>query len=809
MNSFRAFGRGNYGPPDSTGPKARQTAMLVLCAGNGVPKLTSRNRFLLGVAPFALAAASAAWADSSNSNPGLTEVVVTARHRTENAAKVPVAITVLKGSDLARNKLYNLNKIQQEAPSLQIQGVNPRNQTITIRGLGANPGLTTEGFEQGVGTYIDGVYYARTAITLFDLFDLDRVEVLRGPQGTLFGKNTTAGALNIVTREPAAKRTAEVELSYGNYNLEQGHLLLSGPISDTLGASLTLGDTKQQSTYRSYQSGKPFKGLENASARGQVVYKPNEDLKIRLLGDYNRQDVVGATSDISSILPTTLADGTTKTGFYQHAAAAGYTPLPINPWARTSDINSYNHWAMKTGGVSGQGDYNLNGFTLSSISAYRYFNIRPNYDADGTGATVFQTLGVNISQQQVSQELRLASPTGQAIEYTGGLYYFWQQSVINSFSIYGNQAEQFLYGAANPAAILTGVDQFQHYNPAVSSESAYGHATWHVTPRFDVIAGARYTYEDKTGTLNAYDPGNITPIADLPAAYQTSAAKTRNALAPTLNYSPHWSGGAPSGTFGVSYQITDKSLAYATYSRGFQAAGLNLAGAAASVPKVVAPEYVNSYEAGLKSTFFNNRIQFNESLFWSDVSNFQATVFDSNLNTTYIANAGNVRSRGAEFEARAVPLNGLSTSFAVTYDDATYQHLEATSCPYLYSDKTSCNLSGEPLAGVSRWAISASADYSYPVTEDYEIYTGGNYLYRSSYYSQFNDDQYSRIPGYGVLNLHLGFRPETARWDVELWSNNISNKRYFAVLSPTSSTGIVGATLGDPRTYGLTLKLKY
>ena len=229
----------------------------------------------------------------------------------------------------------------------------------------------------------------------------------------------------------------------------------------------------------------------------------------------------------------------------------------------------------------------------------------------------------------------------------------------------------------------------------------------------------------------------------------------------------------------------------------------------ATTPKVVDPENVNSYETGIKSTLLDDRLTLNADLFWTEIENFQATIYDSTLGgRTYIANAGGVRSRGFEADLRAIPLEGLSITASLVYDDAAYTSLISTTCPYLQSYSKSCDITGGRLAGVSSWSGSASAEYAHGIGAGLEAYIGGDWTGRSSFYSQLNDDPFSKVAGYGLVGLHAGLRELNQQWDISLWARNLFDQNYSTSLSPSTSSGYVTSALGDPRFFGVTLRAK-
>jgi iron complex outermembrane receptor protein len=757
-------------------------------------------------------------ASPPSSDTGVADITVTARYRPESESKVPIAISVVDSKTIANEQLYTLTSITKIVPSLQIQGINPRNQTVAIRGLGANPGLTTEGFEPGVGIYIDGVYYERPSTVLFDIFGVDNIAVLRGPQGTLFGRNTTAGAVSVTTSLPQFSWHGAGQVSYGDYNYIQAQGSITGPITDTLAFSLTGGETRRDDTIKTTNPNEETKGLRNDSVRGQLLFRPSDEFSFRLIGDYNDQNFTGPHQVISSVLPRTLANGSTVKNWFDHAADAGYVPpagIGTNPESRESDINSPNFWNQKSYGASLQADWTpsdglLSGNTLTSITAWRDFELLPKYDSDYSGVNYYQSLFINIKQKQFSQELRLASTGNRKIDYTIGAYFFSLNSNVDSHSIYGSQASQFNYGPTVSPLTLNGLDANTFFTAHTKSYSGFGQLNWHVTDKLSLLGGVRYTYEDKSGDSTSVPAGIYAPISSLPAAQQATAVTRRATIAPTNSYEASWRGGQVSGTASLSYQWTPQLMTYVNYSRGFQAAGLNLAGVSPGTPTVVQPETVNSYEVGVKSSLLNDHLTLNVDGFWTDVSNYQATIFDTTLGgKTYIANAGSVRSRGIEADARAVPFTGLSLSGSLIYDDARYTKFDSTTCPYLQSYLKSCDIAGEQLAGASRWAGSVQAEYSKRVADRAEAYFGGNVTARTGFYSQLNDDPFSRVPGYSVTDIFVGVRSPDRRWDVSIWVHNLFNKYYINSYTPSTSNGYVTASVGDPRFVGATLRGKF
>lgn len=767
---------------------------------------------------------------------GVEEITVTARHRTENLQQVPIAVTAVTARQLEASGNFSIRQIQAQVPSLSILGFNPRNITIQIRGLGTTAGTVNSGIEPGVGVYVNGVYNARPSIAVFDVFDVASVNVLRGPQGTLFGKNTVAGVIDVTTNPASYTPEASGELSYGNYNFTQIKLAVSAPIGDT-GFAVRLAGIKsdRDGTIYNTRFKDDWQDYHNQAIRGEIAYRnPDETFKARLIGDYNEQHQYAGFQLTRGILPKLRADGSVGVArdFYDRARDAGYSPLPINPGARRTDLDTPFTVDMKTGGASLELNQKLSDHTITSITGYRFWDWTPSLDGDRLGAAIQTASNLPTYQRQFSQELRIASPSGQRLEYTGGLYYFWQRNREIPYNAFGPDAARYLLGAAYPSEALTGVGQRGLYLATTRSYSAFLNATWHPTDRLDINAGVRYTYEKRDGYYNAYQVDGI-PITDpifasLTAAQRTTIVNQRNSSYPISNsYDASAKGGKISGTINALYKVTSDINVYAGYSRGFKSAGINLAApvqlANGPAPQTFRPEIVDAFEIGLKTDLFDNRLTFNAALFLSDDKGYQAnqsvitTIAGATVLRSYITNVGTVRTQGVEFDVRATPVDGLNLTAAATYNDAHFRSYINGACPYL--DRTAanlgvCDLSGKRVSGVSKYVVNASAEYGFAVGKavgvESEAYFGGDYSYRSSAYGALNDDPYSLIPGYGIFNAYVGLRDPAGVWDLKLWGRNLFNKLYYVNASVDQATSYsYGGVVGDPRYYGATLRVKF
>jgi len=747
----------------------------------------------------------------------LKQVIITARHRAERAQSVPVSLTTVSAQQIKTVGSSNLTKLQQLVPSLTVEAFNPRNTSLNIRGLGAVPNLANDGLEGGVGVYLDGVLLARPAQDVFDLPDLQDIEVLRGPQGTLFGKNTVSGAVNITTRLPSFKPEADGSISLGTQNYVQLKASASSAIGsgDKVAFRLSIQGTQHEGYISNIVDGQRYGNQDDKGVRLQILANVTPDLTLRAIIDYSHQKANCCVNLITGEAPT---GGNAVASF----AAIGYTLPTIDAFARKTDIDSPEYYDMETGGASLQADYNLTGYTLTSISAVRYWNWYPHNDLDNTALPLFTAGNTNDYQRQVSQELRVTSPLGGAVDYTAGLYYFYQSIDDQSLIQYGSSAGSLLAGsttsptAAVYNAALNGFASASNGVYDTNSFAAYGQATWHVAPKFDITGGLRYTYEIKDGYFKQVQEGGVS-AGSLPAAGVTAL---RNSFGPAVSpYTVHTANGLPAGLITFSYKPEDNILTYVTYSHGSKSAGINLV-ASAIAPKIVSPESIDNYEVGFKTTLLDDRLLFNGDAFWDEDTNYQSTVVGytgGGAPYTYIAGIPKVRSRGFEIDSQAQVTSGLNLFFSGVYDNAYDESNPSAPCPLESGGSSkSCNLTGRPVAGVSTWTGSVGGEYDQPLPPAYGhnliAYFGGNAIFKSGFYSTADTSEYSYVPGYGLGNVNFGVKAASGAWDLSGWIHNVTNTQYYLYRSvggafPTYN--LIAGQVGDPITGGVTLSGKF
>ncbi|WP_439570919.1 TonB-dependent receptor [Sphingomonas sp.] len=744
------------------------------------------------------------------------EVVVTARRREERAQEVPIALSVVSGDLIDRTGRTNLIQIAELTPSLTIRSNNARNTFANIRGLGSNSDQN-DGLEVGVGFYVDDVYFGRIGASQFDLIDLDRVEVLRGPQGTLFGKNTTAGAINITTRAPSFEPELRGEISLGERGYHQARISASGPIiADTAAFRLTVSDTHSDGLLRNAHNGRKANDFDNFTARGQLLITPTNDLSIRLIGDYSKQTSYSRAASIAGVFTRFDNGAAISNNFNDRVARTGYV-LPYNPndpFARVVDFNADVQADMEGYGVSGKLDWDLGSATLTSISAYRWWDWYPLNDQDNTSLSVNIRGGTTNLQRQFSQELRLTSNGSRTVDYTVGVYYFWQ--VIKGLGQYQLGPDYAIWN--NPSAnralanyAYTGFQSDSTIEPRTRSYAAFGQLTWNIADSLKLTGGLRFTHEDKTGLFDQRTvAGN--DLSTLSATDRATALALRNALYPEIRYTVATKDDAVTGSINLAYTPAQDVLLYANYARGSKSGGLSLGTLPAGVSPVVKPETVNAWEVGLKSQFWDRRVTFNAAGFWTEVKNYQAAITENIGGTTsfrrYIANIPGVRSRGVEADLTVAPSRGISFTASAAYVDATYKgYTNAQNAAERRNVSEIQDLSGEQLANTPRFVYTLASDLVQPIGSS-EAYLRVDYTHRSSYDTSGSKSRYTLIEPYGLLNARIGARIDDGRFDFAIWARNLTNRRYFTSLA-AANNGLITGNIGDPRTIGATARLNF
>lgn len=760
----------------------------------------------------------------------LDVVVVTARQREEDLQSAPVAVSVIGGDLLDRSYTINTQGLGQLAASLYYNSANPRNTAYTIRGLGSNTlsvSAANDGIEPGVGFYVDQVYHGRPASAAFDFSDIDRVEVLRGPQGTLFGKNTTAGVISISSRAPTFMPEVSAEMSYGSFNLLQVKGSLSGPLAgDMLAGRLSAVLTQRDGVIKNIRTGADLNALNSYAVRGQLLFEPSGDMQVRLIADVSDLDSACCTQvyvRVGQSLRSAARQFPALSANLPASLGGPYRPASLNVYDRLSDIDAPLHIDTQDGGVAGIIGYSLGSARLTSVSAWRYWDWDVSNDRDFTGVPIQLTQSIPSRQDQYSQELRLASAGAGPFDYVAGLYVFTQKITGRPTSTYGPAAAYWLLNPASfPGAsipvdpalgptLLDGYGQTGTTRFRMRSYAVFGEADYDITDRLSATAGLRYTFEDKAGAYATSVSGGVQP------APGGGLASARLSVLRPQSYEAADDGASLSGRASLSYRIGDDMFGYASYARGFKSGGLNMSGLpldAANNPAlstaVIRDETNTTWEVGLKSEWFGQRLRLNLAGYWTRVRDFQANIVSS-LETaalrSYPANVPEVRVRGVEADAAAVMSDGFSLRATLSFADGGYTDYPAGPCPLERQTAATlaCNLTGVALSGLSKWSATLGLSYEVQLGDGL-VRLDADTSARTGYNSDPSGSRYTWIEGYSLTSASLGYRFRTGL-EVGVFARNLFDAEYLTALTvQAGNSGLIVGQPGDPRVLGVTLR---
>ena len=743
----------------------------------------------------------------------LSEVVVTSRRRIEKVQDIPIAVSVVTGKQAEQAGAFNVNRIKELVPSVQLYSSNPRNTGINIRGLGSPYGLTNDGIDPGVGFYVDGVYYARPAATTLDFIDVERIEVLRGPQGSLFGKNTTSGAFNITSRKASFSPGANFEVSYGNYAYLQAKASITGPLSEKIAGRISFSGTQRDGIIDNIATGKPTNTLNNQGIRGQLLYTPTENTNITLAADITTQHNDGYAQVVAGVAPTQRA---AYRQFNAIIADLNYQLPSLNAFDRKIDHDTPWRSGQDLGGASLTIDSKIGKGTLTSTTAWRFWTWDPSNDRDFTGLQVLAKSQNPSRQTQITQEIRYAGQLSSKLSGVVGVFFIDQTSKTKGTEESGNAQWRFSQSTTNTALWKT-PGLFEGYgiktNAKIHSTSAavFGQLDWAITDRLHVLPGLRYNYDKKAADYDRKTYGGLQTTDPALIALKKLVYTDQNFVSDVDDTDF-------SGNLTVNYKASDKINAYATYAKSYKPVGVNVAGlpTIAGQPAldlaVIKPENVNHYEFGIKTSPLKNSI-LNLTYFNTEINDFQTNVQAAELgvNRGYLANADKVRVKGAELDASFVINNHFSINAAATYTDGKY--VKFTNAPLPLEETGSAvsfkDVSGTDLPGVSKWSGSLGGEY----TKNAKFFGSlGKFFIaldgyaRSEFSSSPSASKYLVVPGYAIFNGRLGFRVADGL-SAHIWGRNLLDKDYYEQLLPAGgNSGQYAAVLGDQRTYGITLR---
>ena len=749
---------------------------------------------------------------------GITEgVVVTARRTEEVAQEVPIPLSVVSGRLLTESGAFNVNRLKEIIPTVQFYSTNPRNSSINIRGLGAPFGLTNDGIEPGVGLYIDGVFYARPASATLDFVDVERIEVLRGPQGTLFGKNTTSGAVNVTTRKPTFRPESDFELNYGSLDFVQAKASVSGPLfSEKLAGRLSFSGTQRDGTVTNVKTGSVVNDLDNTGVRGSLLFVPSEKVVITAAVDHTRQRLHGYTQVVAGVAPT-LRNANRQ--WAAIAADLGYTPPSYDAFDRVTDVDTALRSYQDLGGATFNVDLGLGSGRLTSTTSRRYWDWNPSNDRDFTGLPITTVSAAPSNQVQWTQEVRWAGDLSRTVNLVVGGFGFHQSLDSNpSFKQEQGSAAARVLLAPTAAAATPGLldgygyDQFVRFRN--TSAALFGQVAWQVSDRLRLLPGLRFNYDEKRVNFDQQIYGGLQTSDPALIALQLSV------LAPQ-KYDADVDDTNLSGQVTAAYKATSKVNTYATFSTSFKSVGLNLNGVPTDAlgnpvlsAATVKPEDVKHFEVGVKTEPFRN-VTANLALYNTGIQDFQTQVVNASVGVLrgYLANAEEARVRGVEFDSSARVSRNVTFYGAAAYTDGRYisftdapPPLEETGGPQVK------DVSGSVLPGISKWAVSFGGEFSRDARVaglQGQLFAAADTSYRSDFSSSASASRYLVVDGYSLVNARVGFRWNDG-WSLTVWARNLLDKNYYELLTPApGNSGLYVGQVGDQRTAGVTLRFGF
>lgn len=748
----------------------------------------------------------------------LSEIVVTARRREESVQNVPIPISVVSGAIIDQAGAFNVNRVKELIPSVQLYSSNPRNTGINIRGIGSPFGLTNDGLDPGVGFYVDGVYYARPAAATLDFIDIEQIEVLRGPQGTLFGKNTTAGAFNITTRKASFTPGADFELSYGNYGYIQAKSSITGPLSKKLAARVSFSGTQRDGLIENIRTRKFTNDINNLGVRAQLLFTPSDNTSITFAADASSQKPDGYAQVVAGVVETKRP---AYRQFNAIIADLNYALPTLNAFDRKIDHDTPWNSGNDLGGVSLNVDTKLGAGTLTSTTAWRYWNWDPSNDRDFTGLQALAKSQNPAKHQNWSQEVRYAGEFAPRLSGVVGLFYIGQEVNINGTEESGSAQWRFSQSSTSSLWKTPGLFEGYGISTVASiksvSAAAFANLDWKVAEKLHVLPGIRFNYDKKDvsyvrttyGGLQTTDPA----LLALKNGVYSDQSYVSNANENNLTYQ-----------LTLAYKANERINAFATYSTSFKPVGVNVAGLPtvnnqpATDLAVIKPEYLDHLELGLKTSPTNN-FTLNLTLHDTDIKDYQTNVQSPELgvNRGYIANAEKVNVRGVEIDANIRANNYFTFYGSVAYTEGKYVKFTNAPLPLEETGKTVDgvqvafqDISGGDLPGLSKWASSIGGEFSTPsnfLRQAGKFFIAFDTYYRSDFSSSPSPSAYMNIDGYALLNARFGFRVAKGT-SVSVWGRNLFNTNYYEQLLPAGgNAGQYAGVLSDPRTYGVTLRV--
>ena len=736
---------------------------------------------MLGLA-FAHAALPLAVAQEVQSGKtGLEEVIVTAQRRAENLQQVPIAVSAVPADMLDDAGISSTLAITQMVPAVQFTRSGPSG-LFFVRGVGTTNAAAGE--EGSNAFYVDDVYLPDLGQTINNFNNIERVEVLKGPQGTLFGRNAFGGLVHVVTRDPGEEAVFKGKVSYGNYETANAQFYAGGPLTDTFGLDIAVtGQDQGEGWGKNFTRGTESKTEDYWGVRSKAVYQPSDGLKFTLSGDaYDVKD--------NTALAWRIADGFLGTGGFR------------SPGGQDTTSNDPALTHLKIWGASLKIEADLGFATLTSITATRENDNHSYFDTDGGPAPLIR-IDYQSGSESFQQELRLASSGTDPLSWQLGAFYLNADASNES----GFRGTAFL-GVNNGQDILAELK--------TDSYAVFGEATWSITSSTHLTGGVRYT--DDTRKFTGSVASVVAGVPGAPVSYP------RPGLDPWTN---ELSYGETTYRVALRQDLSDDVNVYASFNHGFKAGSYSLQ--SPNTPPVE-PMFIDAYEIGLKSELFDRSLRLNAAAFHYDISDYQVrSAATATAGSSILLNAADVKVDGLDVEFEAAPFDQLSIYGGFTFLDSRYERFAPPQpAPFSYPRPATCNAPGTAVPGsvtgpatgglltcfgdatgnetpvAPDFAASIGATYTAQVGEAGELRLSALYSYNSGYV--FEPDELLKQGSFNVINASIEYRMNE-RWAVELWGRNLGDTEWHAQQASTGTGPF--ATLSAPLTYGVSFKMDY
>ena len=739
----------------------------------------------------------------------LEEVIVTAQKRAESLQDVPVSVSAISGDLISPAEITSVNDIAVTTPNFTMTQFNIGEPQYYIRGIGNS--ADSAGSDPAVATFVDEVYVGRSGGGSGNLFDLDRVEILRGPQGTLFGKNVVGGAISYHTAKPSQEFEGKVGVTAGNYDLTMFQGMVNGPLTDNLAGKLVFSKRDRDGYIKNTLDGERYQDEDNLSLRGQLLWNPSDTVQVLFGLDYADDDQAGNCRNANNL---ELNDPLGLSA-YSATIVAASTGGDIRKCA--SSVSPFQEREVK--GSLLRVDWDLESATFTSLTAYREMEYEHLEDLAGlpVGPTPYNLIDtVDEESDQFSQEFRLTSTGDGALEWLVGAFYM-QENV--------DRAESFIGGFGGPLGqspvfpFLDGAVTFLQ-DAETTSYAAFGQASWHINDAWTLTVGARYSYDEKEitqGLSNEEDPASDTArlsaisgfppaivealYAPYPAVVLGIPANGFGALANLTNPSAlawpfsvdaddDWSEVTTSASLNWNY--SDDGLLYLSFSEGYKSgafAGQAAFPSSAMVP--LEPELATNFELGIKSEFLENRLRVNASVFYTEYEDLQVFQLVGSLLVS-----GNAEATSEGFEVEVTGL--LTDNWTVT---ANYAYLDAEYDEYILGED---DFAGNTLPRAAEDSYYLRSSYVIPMNSGAEFDLVLSYAYTGDFFYEASNHVATAEDGYGLIDASVNWRSASESWGITAWGKNLDDEEYriHSILSNVSGTVDVW---GPPRTYGMTV----